>query len=98
MTPNEIDLHKRAIQQMALEEIRGADGYRLKLELDLGVLVALVSQCNLAFRHPLNTGASKETVQRLIHEIIDQLEIVDDLPRTAELLRLGEDPRFDESR
>jgi hypothetical protein len=70
---------------------------QIYLGLDLSSATCIVAQLQLALRHPVNRGASASIIRKLITEIITDLEM-QGLPTTAALLRLGDNPDYDEVR
>lgn len=63
------------------------------LELDAAMTLSIISQLQLAFRHPQNTGPSREMVEKFIRYVIDKLD-----PEKGEIYQffvMGFDKNYD---
>jgi hypothetical protein len=96
MTPSPLTSHyKRALIQRVKDEARLRKPFTLPVHLDLHPLICVVAHLQLALRHPANKGLSSEVVRRIVDMMIERVEAAG-FPATAEMLRLGDDPEFDE--
>jgi len=88
---------KRAehLLELADAEIPRLADYRLPLTLDLANVCAMVAHLQLSLRHPQATGASAVVARKLVNSIIARLES-DGVQVVADLLRLGDDPNYDQ--
>lgn len=62
--------------------------------LDMVLVVGLIGQLQLAFRHPQNTGATRQILQKFVLDLINRLD-----PGKGDLwtfLMMAFDERFDE--
>ena len=65
----------------------------VRLDIDWNTTVTIIASCQLALRHPGNTGLTAATARAFVDELIDRIETVDS--ELAELLRMGDDPAAD---
>jgi hypothetical protein len=78
-----------------VEEEKANPNYRAPLLLDIAHASSLVSALQLALRHPSFTGPSAKFVRSIIDRTIARVED-DGLFAIAEMMRLGDNPEFDE--
>ena len=66
----------------------------LHLDLDWLTVIGIVSQLQLALRHPLNRG---DRTARAARELIDKItaQVEAHAPALAAIMRLGDDPKYD---
>jgi hypothetical protein len=76
----------------AMERVR-AKHPTVTLCLGLGETVSMVSQLQLALRHPRNRGATAEGARRVLDQVIAAIASVD--AEAGELLRLGNQREYD---
>ncbi len=64
----------KQLEDLVIEELNEMDT-RPHLELEMPRLLAymLISQCQLAFRHPANSGPSRREVEKLVEELRGQI-------------------------
>lgn len=72
-------------------ELGGHEGFNL--ELEASAVLSIVSQLQLALRHPGNTGASTEIARSFIQAVIEKG--FRHCPETQKLIRMGFDPDND---
>ena len=75
-------------------ELGGHQGFNL--ELEASDVLSIVSQLQLALRHPGNTEASTEVVRSFIHSVLETG--FKDCPETQKLIRMGFEPENDLTR
>jgi hypothetical protein len=46
----------------------------VKFELDAVLVVGMIGQLQLAFRHPHNTGPTRQTLETFVRDLIEQLD------------------------
>ncbi len=86
---------RRILARMQAEQhLPAATCFHAQLNLDLGSTLILISQLQLALRHPSNIGSSSEIARKLVDGLIQRIED-DGLPGFAELARMGDVPEFD---
>jgi hypothetical protein len=72
-------------------ELGGHEGFNL--ELEASDVLSIVSQLQLALRHPGNTGPSTEITRSFIHAVIETG--FEHCPETQKLIRMGFEPKHD---
>lgn len=86
---------KAAIFNRAIASVvRRRSGAPVTFDLDLMLVVVIVAQLQVAFRHPGNTGDARRMAEKFVRELIEQLD-----PERGDLYKLlmmGFDSRFDE--
>jgi hypothetical protein len=75
-------------------EVRGQPPL-FQVHLEFTAALALIGNLQLALRHPANTGPSSEVARTFIDGLIDRIRDAG-FPANAEMLRLGDDPGYDE--
>lgn len=88
---------REELVRRATAEGQGGKGYVLPVHMDLYTLTCLVGGLQLGLRHPNNTGPASQVVRSLIQDIIGRVDEAG-YHNIAELMRLGENPEFDEQR
>jgi hypothetical protein len=88
---------KERLIDFAVEEMKAGKNFILPVHLDLHSLTCVVGSLQLALRHPANTGPSSKVVRELIDGIIERVEHAGYVV-TAQILRLGDNPEYDEPR
>lgn len=78
----------------AIERLELRRGHA-RLELSFTDLTVVISQVQLALRHPANVGVSSFRVRAFLEQVIGTLEL--DEPDLGPLLRMGFDPQHDVS-
>ncbi len=63
------------------------------LKINHQVAVGIISQLQLAFRHPANVGLTREMTERLVRDWIEQLD--PEHTEVYQLLMMGFDEKFD---
>jgi hypothetical protein len=93
------ELHKEWLLQLIDEEVRtaAAGSFILPVHMDLHVIMCVVGALQLALRHPANTGPSALVVREVIDGIIARV-VEAGYVATGEMLRLGDNPDYDETR
>lgn len=86
---------KERLIDFAVEEAKAGKNFILPIHLDLHSLMCVVGALQLALRHPANTGPSSKVVRELIDGIIERVEHAGYVV-TAQILRLGDNPEYDE--
>jgi regulator of sigma D len=84
---------KQAITERALAQLRERKE-PVRFELDITLVLGLIGQFQLAFRHPGNVGPSRDALEKFVRELIEQLD-----PGHGDvyaLLMMGFDERYDE--
>ncbi len=69
----------------------------LPVHLNLHTLTCIVGALQLALRHPANVGPLSMIVRDVIDQIIERVA-QEGYVATAELMRLGDNPEYDETR
>lgn len=82
------------VQRLREERERLGDEFRLPVILDLDTALCIVGNLQLALRHPGNRGASAEVARTTIDGIIERTRTAG-YAAHAQLMKLGEDPRYD---
>lgn len=93
-------LQKDELMRRAADEYRDVypqDDFALPVILDFQTVVALIPQLQLALRHPANQGPSSQLTRHIVDTLITRVQIMA-LPAIAALLRLGDNPDYDEPR
>lgn len=67
------DGKKEAIMRRATERMR-AMTEPIKFELNINLVVGLIGQLQLAFRHPQNVGPARQLLESFIRDLIEQLD------------------------
>ncbi len=75
--------------EAGLEKLIARHPY-LKFDVDWPTGIAIISQLQLALRHPDNKGHSARMARKIIDEIVRRIADVDS--KLAELLRMGDGP------
>jgi hypothetical protein len=88
-------IEKQKLLLRIAQEARIGKDFILPVHLDLHSLMCLVGALQLALRHPANTGPSSKVVRELIDAIIARVGN-EGCVATAEMLRLGDHPEYDE--
>jgi crotonobetainyl-CoA:carnitine CoA-transferase CaiB-like acyl-CoA transferase len=78
----------KSLQDRAEAEISKLE--TIVIEIDIVTAMALISQIQLALRHPANKGTAAHIARHVIDGIIAQLP-----PAMQELAKLGYDERYD---
>lgn len=63
-------------------------------EFDMQNVVAMIGQLQLAFRHPLNVGPSRQMTEKFVRDLIAQID--PEHGDVYQFLMLGFDGRYDE--
>ena len=87
-----IEQRKQRLLSQALPLIEGKR--IVKFELEMGLVVGLIGQLQLAFRPPDNNGPTRQTLEQFARDLIERID-----PSHGpvwELLNLGFDPEYDE--
>lgn len=86
---------KAELERRFLDEVKDLGGdIQLPLFLDLQSAVCLLSQLQLALRHPGNKGVGRTVARRAIDGIMARLRECG-YEATAELCALGDSPEYD---
>lgn len=89
---------KRLLQRVSHEAVAAiTNRFLLPVHMDLHVLMCVVGSLHLALRHPANTGPASQVVRDLLDGIIARVT-AEGYIASAELMRLGDDPAYDEER
>ena len=93
------ELHKEWLLQLIDGEVKAAaaGSFILPVHMDLHVIMCVVGALQLALRHPANTGPSSLVVREMIDGIISRVEEAGYVA-TAEMMRLGDNPDYDQTR
>lgn len=86
------DSEKMRIMEAATEAM--AKKPPLAFNLDIVLVAGLIGQLQLAFRHPQNTGETRQMLQKFVLDLINRLD-----PDKGDLwtfLMMGFDEQFDE--
>lgn len=75
-----------------LERLQARHGH-MNLHIPFGAVVTLISQVQLALRHPANVGLAASEARSILDQWIAQLEASE--PAIGPLLRMGYDPYHD---
>ena len=95
--PESIEDHKERLIREGAEEVVTFREFVLPIYLELQPLLCMVGNLQLALRHPANTGPSARIVRKIVDQIIERVP-EEGLIATAELLRLGDNLKYDEDR
>ncbi len=68
------NLEKQIILKRATAKLYARDAAPVNFELELVLVVGLIGQLQLAFRHLRNTGASRLMVEKFVLELIGKLD------------------------
>jgi hypothetical protein len=85
---------KMMIANVATSKLFAKGAPPVKFELNMVLTVGLIGQLQLAFRHPANNGPTREMIEKLVRDLIEQI----DPARTEvyEFLMMGFNPEMDE--
>lgn len=86
---------KERVLREAREELPKAKELCCGIEFDLTAVLAVTAALQLALRHPGYRGAAASVVRDLVSTLIAGVEAAE-LPATARLLRLGDNPDYDD--
>ena len=67
------DAKKEAITRRATERMRSMTE-PIKFELSINLVVGLIGQLQLAFRHPQNVGGTRQLLESFVRDLIGQLD------------------------
>lgn len=67
------DAKKEAIARRATERMKAWPG-SVKFELDITLVVGLIGQLQLGFRHPQNVGPTRRHLERFVRDLIERLD------------------------
>lgn len=88
------DAEKERIVEKVLPQMFEKSAAPVKFELNLPYAVGLISQLQLAFRHPQNVGPTREHLEKLVRDLIERLD-----PERGDFyqfLMMGFDEAYDE--
>ena len=68
------DDEKRYILTVAQTKLFNKGNVPVNFELDMVLVVGLIGQLQLAFRHPGNTGPTREMLENFVRELIEKLD------------------------
>ena len=92
--PAKSEAEKRQILERALLKMKQIGNRPLVIKTDLGMASSIISQLQLAMRHPENTGITRQTVEKFTRDLIEQID--PDRGDLYELLMMGFNPDYDE--
>lgn len=88
------DEQKLMIANLATSKLFAADAPPVRFELNMVLAVGLISQLQLAFRHPANTGPTREMTENLVRDLIERID--PERGNIYDFLMMGFDPKCDE--
>ncbi len=86
------EAEKKALTARAIEELKLFDR-PIVLTLDIKMMLMMIGQLQLAFRHPGNVGLSRQEIEAIVRNLIEEID-----PSRGDiykLLMLGFDPKHD---
>ncbi|MBS1797822.1 MAG: hypothetical protein JSS81_28635 [Acidobacteria bacterium] len=84
---------KMRIADLAATKLFAPDARPVIFEMDSTAAVALIGQLQLAFRHPENTGRTREITENFVRNLIEQMD--PDHGDVYEFLMMGFNPEMD---
>lgn len=88
------DAEHEAILARATAVLYETSAAPVHFELDLILVVALIGQLQLAFRHPENTGPTQAMLREFVRDLIERLGQQFG-PEVYQFLMMGFDEKFD---
>lgn len=85
---------QRALVNCAMAEQKRRPDFVLPIEIDVGMVMALIGNIQLALRHPANTGASATSAKAIVAMFIQRLK-EENFTCTAAIAELGDNPELD---
>jgi hypothetical protein len=77
------------------EKLKARASEPVQFTLDLPNAVGLISQLQLAFRHPQNTGVTKQMTEQLVRQLIET--VAPERDEIYQVLMMGFNPAYDEA-
>ena len=85
---------QQALFDAAKTEVAIMGDVTIRIDFDVGSLIGLIGQLQLALRHPGNTGPTGNLTRGLVAKLIEHIRRKG-FPRCAEIAELGNDPQYD---
>lgn len=67
-------MNKEKILERAMVQMKNRADQPVKFDLDLTLTAGLIGQLQLAFRHPDNTGATRQMLEKFVRDLIEQID------------------------